>query len=126
MQYLTVQSVDEEERAATQFAHAWGVYGEDEATYLFISDQLGAAFVPPSMAGVLFTESMENTGDFENWGIFADMSYSLSDRWRVTGGLRYSQDDTGYTWRANLRDLDWPIAPVILNYDPGDIDDEYS
>ncbi len=126
MQYLTVRSVDEEERAATQVAHAWGIYGEDEATYLFISDQLGVAFVPPSMAGVLITESMENTGDFENWGIFADLSYSLSDRWRVAGGLRYSQDDKSYTWRTNPSDLDWPIAPVILNYDPGDIDDDPS
>ena len=126
MQYLTVQSVGADQREAAQNSHAWDLYGDDEATYLAISNGQGIAFLPPSFSGQIFTETMENTGDFDNRGVFADLSYMLTEQWRVAGGLRYSRDNKTYTWKTNPSDLDWPVAPAILNYNPGDVDDDPS
>ena len=56
--------------------------------------------LPPSYAGQYFTETMDNTGDFTNAGIFGDVTYSLTDTMRVSAGLRYSFDNKTYSWQT--------------------------
>ncbi len=115
MQFLTVDSAG---LGLTPDDHAWEIFGDDEAFYLGFSEALGLAVVPPSFTGVLMTETMDNTGDFTNWGVFGDITYQLTDSFRLAGGLRYSKDDKDYSWQTYPSDLDWPVPPVILNYDP--------
>lgn len=98
--------------------HIWDMFGDDEATYLGLSEAFGVAVLPPSFAGDLMTETMDNTGDFTNWGVFADLTYQLTDTLSVAGGLRYSSDEKDYSWKTYPSDIDWPVAPVVLNYDP--------
>jgi len=79
----------------------------------------GIAVVPPSFAGQYFTETMDNTGDFTNAGIFGDVTYRLTDTVRVSAGLRYSFDDKAYSWQTFPDQLgDWPYAPARVAYDP--------
>jgi iron complex outermembrane receptor protein len=101
-------------------AHAWELFGDDEATYLGLSDAFGIAVLPPSFAGDLLTENMDNTGDFTNWGVFADLTYQLTDTLSLAGGLRYSADEKEYSWQTNPSDFDWPVAPIRLSYDPAE------
>ncbi|MEM9254572.1 MAG: TonB-dependent receptor [Pseudomonadota bacterium] len=76
------------------------------------------AVLPPEFAGTYFTETMQNTGDFVNWGIFTDLTYQLTDSVRLIGGLRYSYDKKDYSWQTFPQDLDWPFAPVRVAFDP--------
>jgi iron complex outermembrane receptor protein len=98
--------------------HLWDILGDDEATYLFLSELSGVAVIPPSFAGVLQTESMVNTGDYVNWGVFGDLTYQLTDSVRIAAGLRYSNDKKDYSWQTRPSDLDWPVAPQRFVYDP--------
>ena len=98
--------------------HIWDMFGDDDATYLGLSQAFGVGVLPPSFAGDLLVETMDNTGDFTNWGVFADLTYQLTDTLSVAGGLRYSADEKDYSWQTFPSNIDWPIAPVILNYDP--------
>lgn len=106
--------------------HIWDYFGEaPDATYLFFSgfasDLTGVptAVLPPSFAGQYFTETMDNTGDFVNWGVFADVTYQLTDTIRVAAGLRYSYDEKEYTWQTHDNSFeDWPFLPFRVNYLP--------
>jgi len=101
--------------------HAWDedVLGnEDMDFWLGASDFAGLAVLPPEFAGYFFTETMDNTGDFVNWGVFADASYQLTDTIRASAGLRYSYDEKEYSWQTFAADVPWPIAPARVNYDP--------
>ncbi len=71
----------------------------------------GIAVLPPSFAGQYFTETMDNTGDFTNAGIFGDVTYSLTDTVRLSAGLRYSFDNKTYSWQTFPQQIDWPYAP---------------
>ncbi|MFT5711394.1 MAG: iron complex outermembrane receptor protein [Halioglobus sp.] len=102
--------------------HIWDLFPApdfDDGFYLFVSESAGGiAVLPPSSAGELVTETMDNTGDFTNWGVFADLTYQLTDTLSVAGGLRYSADEKDYSWQTFASNIDWPFAPFILNYDP--------
>jgi iron complex outermembrane recepter protein len=76
------------------------------------------AVLPPSFAGQYFTETMDNTGSFQNAGIFADVTYNLTETIRVSGGLRYSYDNKTYSWQTYPNNLDWPYAPFRVAFDP--------
>ena len=78
----------------------------------------GIAVLPPSYAGQYFTETMDNTGDFSNAGIFGDVTYSLTDTVRISAGLRYSFDNKTYSWQTFPQQIDWPYAPARVAYDP--------
>jgi iron complex outermembrane receptor protein len=78
----------------------------------------GIAVLPPSFAGQYFTETMDNTGDFTNFGIFSDATYSVTDTVRVSAGLRYSYDQKTYSWQTFPAQIDWPYAPARVAYDP--------
>ncbi|GAA5130086.1 TonB-dependent receptor [Thalassotalea piscium] len=77
-------------------------------TYDIVSAQLpglvgsSAPYIPeifgPSYAGQFWRESINNTGDFTNWGVFADVDYAINDKWNIIAGLRYSKDDKDFTW----------------------------
>lgn len=116
--YLQFLTVDDAGLGLGQDDHIWNIFGDNEATYLALSEAFGVAVLPPSFTGVLMTETMDNTGDFTNWGVFGDLTYQLTDTLRLAGGLRYSKDDKDYSWQTYPSDLDWPVAPVVLNYDP--------
>ncbi|MFK8019526.1 MAG: TonB-dependent receptor [Pseudomonadales bacterium] len=106
--------------------HLWDLLGDDEDAYLGFSQAFGLAVIPPSFAGQLQTETMDNTGDFTNWGVFADATYQLTDTVRIAAGLRYSKDKKTYTWQTYETDLDWPFPPQRVAYDPAVIDDDPS
>jgi iron complex outermembrane receptor protein len=63
---------------------------------------------------------MDNTGDFTNWGVFADGTYDLTDTVRVSAGLRYSYDEKDYSWQTFPSDVDWPYAPLRIAYIPAE------
>lgn len=70
-----------------------------DATYNIVAAQLGIAEVfGPSHTGKWWSESVNNTGDFTNWGVFADVDYAITSKWNVIAGLRYSQDKKDFTW----------------------------
>lgn len=106
-------------------SHIWDICDDDpDSTYLALSNLASAvqgsdlAVLPPSFTGDYFVENMENTGEFTNWGVFADATYDLTDTVRVAAGLRYSYDEKDYTWQTEQQDLDWPVALPFLNFDP--------
>ena len=102
--------------------HVWDLFPDgDDAFYLFVSDLAGGiAVLPPSFAGTYFTETMDNTGDFVNWGVFGDLTYQLTDTVRLSGGLRYSKDDKDYSWQTFDQNLDWPFPAARVQYDPAE------
>ncbi len=98
----------------------WELFGgTDDSFWLGLSEENGVAVVPPSFAGQYFTETMDNTGDFTNAGVFGDVTYRLTDTVRISAGLRYSFDDKTYSWQTFPDQLgDWPYAPARVAYDP--------
>lgn len=112
MQFVSVEA------GLGQDDHFWDILGDDDAIYLILSEAEGVAVLPPSFSGETITETMDNTGDFTNFGIFTDLTYRISDSFTLAGGLRYSQDDKDFSWQTYTKDLDWPVAPATLNYDP--------
>ncbi|WP_448548437.1 TonB-dependent receptor [Thalassotalea fusca] len=70
-----------------------------DLTYQIVSSQLGIAEVfGPSFGDMFWQESVNNTGDFTNWGIFADVDYAINDKWNIIAGLRYSKDEKDFSW----------------------------
>jgi iron complex outermembrane receptor protein len=100
--------------------HIWEILPDIEALYLGLSAEFGLAVLPPSFAGQLQSEIMDNTGDFTNWGVFADGTYDLTDTVRVSAGLRYSYDEKDYSWQTFPSDVDWPYAPLRIAYIPAE------
>jgi iron complex outermembrane receptor protein len=113
-----MQFVTSEGLGLGQDDHLWDILPDNEALYLGLSQAENTAVLPPSFAGQLQTERMDNTGDFTNWGIFADGTYDLTDTIRVSAGLRYSYDEKEYSWQTDPSDVDWPFAPERIAYDP--------
>ncbi|MDZ7782280.1 MAG: TonB-dependent receptor [Halioglobus sp.] len=129
MQFLSQQLLPEVGVPADADTHAWDVFaGQTEQFWLDASAQAGTivgndgiAVLPPEFAGIYFTETMANTGDFINWGIFGDVSYQLTDTVTLIGGLRYSYDDKEYSWQTLDNSLAaWPFAPARVAFDPSE------
>lgn len=61
-----------------------------------------APYIPeifgPQYGGMFWQEAISNTGDFKNWGIFADIDYAISNKWNIIAGIRYSKDEKDFTW----------------------------
>ena len=67
--------------------------------YEFIAGALGEPMVfGPSFRGEVWGEYIINEGEFENYGIYADVEYAITDRLAVTAGLRYSEDNKEFSW----------------------------
>ena len=54
-----------------------------------IEQALGAAGIP---TGLFQQEQFTNFADNQSWDLFADLSYAVTDRLTLTGGLRYTRD----------------------------------
>ena len=127
MQFLSLELLPEVGIPASPDNHAWDFFGDEgEAFWLNVSQLAGAlvgndgvAVLPPSYAGTYFTETMDNEGEFVNWGVFTDVTYQLTDTLRLIGGLRYSYDDKEYSWQTFDNTIaGWPFAPARVAYDP--------
>ncbi|WP_295803441.1 TonB-dependent receptor [uncultured Microbulbifer sp.] len=79
---------------------AQGPFPQDGIYYDMVSQGLGIGgmLFGPEYAGEWWTESVENTGDFTNYGVYADFDYAVTDRLSVLAGLRYSSDEKSFTW----------------------------
>lgn len=70
-----------------------------DLTYDLVSEQLGVPEIfGPSHSGQFWQENIFNTGDFTNWGIFADLDYAFTSKWHLIAGLRYSKDSKDFSW----------------------------
>ncbi len=119
MQFVSLLLLPEIGIPADQDTHIWDLLGDaPDAVYEFFSAEADLAVLPPRFAGDYFTETMDNTGDFVNWGLFIDGTYQLTDAVRVAAGLRYSYDEKEYSWQTYESTLDWPYAPERVVYDP--------
>ncbi|MGB1457362.1 TonB-dependent receptor [Spongiibacter marinus] len=62
------------------------------------------------IAGNYVTETMTNIGDFENYGVYSDVDFTVTDRLNILAGLRYSKDDKQFSWDAPL--TDFPLSQL--------------
>jgi len=130
MQFLSLELLPEIGLPADPDLHAWDVFPDEPDSFWLDVSQLaggfftpplpGIAVLPPSFAGTYFTETMDNTGDFTNWGIFGDVTYNLTDTVRISAGLRYSYDEKDYSWQTfpETDAVNWPYPPARVAYDP--------
>jgi iron complex outermembrane receptor protein len=124
MQFVSIELAPEIGLEPSQDLHIWDLPEvlppDDDAVWIGASQFAGVAVLPPRFAGQYFTETMDNTGDFKNAGIFADVTYSITDSVRVSAGLRYSYDEKTYSWQTFPAQLDWPVPPARVAYDPAE------
>ena len=119
MQFVSLLLLPEIGIPADPDTHAWDLFADSpDAFWLDVSALAELAVLPPDFAGDFFTETMDNTGDFVNWGVFADASYLLSDTVTLSAGLRYSYDEKEYSWQTFESSIEWPVAPARVAYDP--------
>ncbi|MEH6588852.1 MAG: TonB-dependent receptor [Halioglobus sp.] len=114
MQFVSVEA------GFGQDEHLWDVFGDNTAIYEILTQDEGVAVLPPSFAGQLQTETMDNEGEFTNWGVFFDVTYQLTDTVRLAGGLRYSYDEKDYSWQTFPSEVEWSLPPARVAYDPAD------
>ena len=77
-----------------------------DATYNIIADQMNFQEVfGPSYTGQFWRENITNQGDFTNWGVYADIDYSITKKWSIIGGLRYSKDQKDFSWYIPLTEF---------------------
>ncbi|MBB6522563.1 TonB-dependent receptor [Pseudoteredinibacter isoporae] len=83
---------------------------QSQASYTLVNQILRAAvdpnipphFFAPSTSGDLYNETMFNRGDFENYGIYIDADFELSEKFSLALGLRHSIDKKQFSWHAPL------------------------
>ncbi|WP_244644231.1 TonB-dependent receptor [Azorhizobium oxalatiphilum] len=76
-----------------------------------ISGLAGLYYANTTSDEVLYYRGISSFDDTkDNLGIFGELSYRLTDRWTVTGSLRYQQDHVQRTGTSSL-------ARVPINYD---------
>ncbi len=67
--------------------------------YDVVSGAFGAPIIfGPSFAGTVWNEAIINEGEFENYGVYADVEYALTQQLSLTAGLRYSEDNKDFSW----------------------------
>jgi iron complex outermembrane receptor protein len=61
----------------------------------------------------------------ESWAVFGQSTYNLTDRWDITGGIRYTYDEkTFWVGQQNVDSFALTIgAAAIQDYDPIKVDD---
>jgi iron complex outermembrane recepter protein len=70
-----------------------------DLTYDIVAQQLGVPEIfGPSYSGQFWEESINNTGNFTNWGIYLDGDWKLNEHWNILAGLRYSHDEKAFSW----------------------------
>ncbi len=53
--------------------------------------------------------------DTEVWSIFAQGTFSIGDRWRVTVGLRYTDEEKDALWERQQTRSGGPLADIVSN-----------
>ncbi len=93
-----------------------------DVTYDMVAAELGMGEVfGPGTAGQFWGESINNTGDFTNWGIYLDADYAITDKWNIIGGIRYSKDSKDFTWHIPHVGFNVDRTPGIPAPAPGNI-----
>lgn len=71
---------------------------------------LAAGWIDPSHSGGLWTEDVNNSGTFKNYGLYGDIDVAVTDKLNLIFGLRHSKDEKNFTWQN-------PTAPfaAVLN-----------
>ena len=94
-----------------------------DLTYDIVAAQLGSPEIfGPSASGMFWQERIVNKGDFTNWGVFADIDYSLTNKWHLIAGLRYSKDKKDFSWLIPTTDFS-QFRPGVSNllFQPADL-----
>lgn len=121
MQFLSLQLLPEFGMEVDFDSHVWDIFPDSpDAFYEVLSGLAETGVLPPRFTETYYTETMDNTGDFVNWGIFADATYQLTDTVRVAGGLRYSYDEKEYTWQTHPYGIDWSVPLTRIVYNPAE------
>ncbi|WP_266183762.1 TonB-dependent receptor [Dyella humicola] len=63
-----------------------------------ITQGLQAMGLPFSFLGDSWREQINNDGRFKAYAAFGDVIWHLNDKWDLTTGLRYTQDQKSFTW----------------------------
>jgi outer membrane receptor protein involved in Fe transport len=86
-----------------------GVYHTDEDTPGNFDVTLPIAFLDPSLpADIFVTRQSENIQAVENVAVFGEADWTLSERWTLTTGFRYDQEDRS----IQLRNETEPLTPL--------------
>ena len=51
---------------------------------------------PEAIAAGRYTENIDVDGEYESWGVFGDVTYSILDNLDLTLGIRYTEDDKDF------------------------------
>ena len=101
-----------------------------DASYDFMSAALGSAEIfGPSHSGQFWQETVNNTGNFTNWGIYGDIDYAVNEKWHVIGGLRYSKDKKDFSWyipHTSFADIRPGVANLLFPVVDMDASDTWS
>jgi len=90
------------------------VRGTGDLTYDIVAQQLGMGEIfGPSNSGKFWQETVNNTGNFTNWGIYLDADYAINDKWNIIGGIRYSHDKKDFSWLIPRAAFDVARTPGI-------------
>lgn len=86
-----------------------------DTTYDIVANQMNFQEIfGPSYTGQFWRESITNNGDFTNWGVYADVDYSVTDKWNIIGGLRYSRDEKDFSWYIPVTEFS-EVRPGVDN-----------
>lgn len=117
-----------------------GIFYEDlfrdlDAPVQILSENLSNIFgasVPATGAPAPYTGSYINyhqhwDNDVESFSMFGSVDYEINDQWKVSGGLRYTEEDRSAVG-GNLFENSGALGfgPVGLNYNPSDKTDNTS
>ena len=98
-----------------------GPFPQDDIYYDMVAQGLGIGgmlFGPGQFGGQYWTEAVENTGDFTNYGVYVDVDYALTDQLSVLAGLRHSTDEKTFTWETpgtNFREQRDGLQEIIFS-----------
>ena len=108
------ETFQQEVRIASDFAGpfnfvAGGFYQEDETTFCVVQvlgflDLLGVgtqAFGDPTWWNNN-PQVLCNAQDAENWALFVDGSYDIDEKWTVSGGFRYTNEEKSWIGRNQV------------------------
>ncbi len=117
-----------------------GVFYEDlfrdlDAPVQILSENLSNAFgasvpatdAPPPYTGTYINYHQHWDNNVESFSIFGSVDYQINDQWKVSGGVRYTNEDRDAIG-GNLFENSGALGfgPVGLTYDPEDSTDNTS
>ncbi|HUB90713.1 MAG TPA: TonB-dependent receptor, partial [Dyella sp.] len=81
-----------------------------------ITQGLQAFGLPYSLLSDPWREEIDNVGKFKAYAAFGDVIWHVSDRFDLTTGLRYTEDQKDFTWYTPLRQataFDQTVAALV-------------